>query len=202
MRSGPWQLRFAASGTSKQATDPERIALRNRWADLLITAKSGVSDLIDATESRYRNEMGLEPPSRILLYIDQSEELYSRNEKNTVRCFSKILGEALKDTRLTVLASQRADYYGFLQTNKELFSSTLRIDVAPLGLEALKEVIRGPAAKLGVRFESDALIEVLANAYSEAAGALPLLADLMTDLWRRAQERGIPDGRTPTTGSP
>jgi WD domain, G-beta repeat len=88
------------------------------------------------------------------------------------------------------MTSQRSDYYGQLQANEALFPLTERIDVPPLGEQALKTVLREPARVLGVQFESDDLIDHLVTSAQDEPGALPLLADLFTDLWERMQRRG------------
>src|SRR5262249_29693376 len=65
-----------------------------------------------------------------------------------------------------------------------------KIDVPPLGADALALVLREPAGALGVQFESDDLISHVVRSAEDQAGALPLLADLFTDLWLRMRERG------------
>src|SRR5262249_21109957 len=65
---------------SMEATDPERIQLRNRWKERLAEASAGLSDLIDVTVNRYTAELKADPPRRIFLYVDQGEELFSRND--------------------------------------------------------------------------------------------------------------------------
>jgi len=116
--------------------------------------------------------------------------LYARTPKDQVERFSEIIVEGLADPRLVVMTSQRADYYGPLQANEVLFPQTERIDVPPLGAEALKTVLREPARALGVAFESDDLINYVVASAKDQPGALPLLADLFTDLWERMQVRG------------
>ena len=88
------------------------------------------------------------------------------------------------------MTSQRADYYGELQANTALFRRTEKIDVPPLDAEGLTQVLREPARVLGVTFESDSLIEQIVQSAEDQPGALPLLADLFTDLWERMRERG------------
>ena len=43
---------------------------------------------------------------------------------------------------------------------------------------------------LSVGFESDDLISHIVNSAEDQPGALPLLADLFTDLWERMRVRG------------
>ena len=88
------------------------------------------------------------------------------------------------------MTSQRADYYGALQANAALFKLAEKIDVPPLDADKLALVLHEPARVLGVGFESDDLISQVVKSAEDQPGALPLLADLFTDLWERMRERG------------
>ena len=74
-----------------------------------------------------------------------------------------------------------------------MFDITEKIDVPPLKADNLTLVLREPARVLGVGFESDDLVNHIVKSAEDQPGALPLLADLFTDLWERMRERG--DGR-------
>jgi hypothetical protein len=88
------------------------------------------------------------------------------------------------------MTSQRSDYYGQLQANEALFPLSERIDIPPLDAEAMKTVLREPARVFGVKLESDGLIGQIVDSAEDQPGALPLLADLFTDLWERMVARG------------
>ena len=151
-----------------------------------------LADLIETTDKRFRDELALTPPPRIFLYIDQGEELYARSPPAERKRFSEIIADGLASSpqRLIVMTSQRADYYGELQANAALFNLTEKIDVPPLDADNLALVLREPARVLGVGFESDDLISHVVKSAEDQPGALPLLADLFTDLWERMRERG------------
>jgi hypothetical protein len=166
---------------------------RHEWVDgweARLKGKGCLTELLDDTQAHYA-EAGTEPPSRVVLYIDQGEELYaSRLPQQLANRFSELIAQGLSDPRLLVLASQRSDYYGHLQANATLFSVTERVDVAPLGEKALSTVLTEPARSLEVTFESEAHVSLLIDGAKDQPGALPLLADHMSDLWSRMQERG------------
>ena len=174
------------------ATDPKRVDRRNEWAERLRHGKARLADLIEATDAHFRNELSLAPPPRIFLYIDQGEELYARSPPAERKRFSEIIADGLARSpqRLIVMTSQRADYYGELQANAALFKLAEKIDVPPLDADNLALVLREPARVLGVGFESDDLISHIVKSAEDQPGALPLLADLFTDLWERMRERG------------
>ena len=130
---------------------------------------------------------------KVVLYIDQGEELYARSEKAERDVFGALINRALSDDRFLVLLSMRSNYYGYLQADEKLFSRAVRIDVPPLNEDNLRKVLTEPAKLFGVTFENTQLIEHIIAKSKGRPGALPLIADLMIDLWRRMQERG--DGR-------
>jgi hypothetical protein len=175
-----------------ETTDPQRIDRRIRWTERLVSGKAGLADLIEITEARFFNELSLTPPPRVLLYIDQGEELYARTKPDTRNRFSEIIAKGLASCpeQLIVLTSHRSDFYGQLQANGALFPLAEKIDVPPLRADALAHVLREPASVLGVRFESNDLINHIVRSAEDQPGALPLLADLFTDLWERMRERG------------
>jgi formylglycine-generating enzyme required for sulfatase activity len=173
-------------------TDPKRVDRRQEWAERLREGKARLADVIKASDDHLRNELSLTPPPRVLLYIDQGEELYARSPPAERKRFSEIIADGLarNPERLIVMTSQRADYYGELQANAALFRLTETIDVPPLGADNLALVLREPARVLGVGFESDDLVSHVVTSVEDQPGALPLLADLFTDLWERMRERG------------
>src|SRR5262249_33864858 len=131
-----------------------------------------------------------EAPARILLYINQGEELYTRAAAEEARRFSAALAEGLADSRLIVLASLRADYFDKLQADEALFKAYAHVNVAPLDRDRLREVVAGPAGALGVGFESERTADAITDAASAAPGALPLLSYLLTDMWDGMVRRG------------
>src|SRR5262249_40918372 len=128
------------------------------------------------------------PPRRIVLYIDQGEELYGCDPL-VVQRFSKLMAVGLKDERLIAITSQRSDTYGQLQANNDLFPGTGRVDVAPVGPQGVRAGRVEPRRICHARYENPALVDdVLAQAKGQR-GALPLVADFMEDLWLQMQER-------------
>ena len=192
MRPGENPIRALAFAFAElwfdQRGDPKRYDWVDGW-EARLKGPGRLAELLDETQARYQDH-NLAPPARIALYIDQGEELYaSRIPRQVSEQFSKIIAGGLDDPRLVVLTSQRSDYYGHLQANAVLFPKTERIDIAPLGPEALRVVLTEPARALGVGFESEGVVGLLVDAAKDQPGALPLLADHMSDLWSRMQKR-------------
>jgi formylglycine-generating enzyme required for sulfatase activity len=174
------------------ATDPKRAQRLHDWIELL-QGKATLSDLIDATERR-RMELDQPAPPAFLLYVDQGEEVYARAEERERGRFSELLAEALSDPRLRAMMSIRSDFYGALQSDKPLFKAHLLINVPPLGEDELHRVVSRPAQLLGACFETDRLIDIIAQRAAEDSvrdvGALPLLSYTLDDMWSEMLKAG------------
>jgi formylglycine-generating enzyme required for sulfatase activity len=173
-------------------TDPMRVDRRRAWAERLRQGTARLGDVIKASDEHLHNALALTPPPRIFLYVDQGEELYARSPPAERKRFSEIIAEGLADSaqRLIVMTSLRADYYGELLANSTLFDLAEKVDVPPLRPDALVQVLSEPARVLGVALESQDLVSHVIKSAEDQPGALPLLADLFTDLWERMRERG------------
>ena len=174
-------------------TDPKRVDRRREWAERLRQGKARLADVIKASDDHLRNELSLTPPPRVFLYIDQGEELYARSPPAERKRFSEIIADGLARSpqRLIVMTSQRADYYGELQANAALFDLTENDRRAA----AQGGQSRARAARAGAACSASASRATISSATwssrrQDQPGALPLLADLFTDLWERMRERG------------
>jgi WD40 repeat protein len=183
----PWQL---------DAKDPDQAALPRKWAKGLSAGNNKLADLINATQEELKKREG-EAPERILLYLDQGEELYTRAAQGDAKCFSEVLAEGLRDPRLRAFASIRSDYFGQLQADEPLFKCHEHINVPPLDHAQLYEVVTAPAHALGVGFEDGEIANRITVAAAAEPGALPLLSYLLTDMWAGMARRGDATLRLP-----
>ncbi len=104
-------------------TQPEQAALPRKWANGLMRGDNKLADLIDATQEQLRMHEG-GAPGRILLYVDQGEELYTRAAPEEARQFSIVLAEALRDSRFVAFTSLRADHFDKVQFD-EVYSNAV-----------------------------------------------------------------------------
>jgi tetratricopeptide (TPR) repeat protein len=195
VRPGEEPLQALASAFTRlwltDATDPERGPLARKWADGL-RGSNTLADLIDATQEQLETRQGAKP-DRILIYLDQAEELYTRALRTApkdARRFSEVLAQALVDPRLLAFASLRADYFDRLQADEALYSVFEHVNVPPLTRGQLSEVVTGAAKALGVSFEDERLPNRIIDAAASEPGALPLLSYLLTDMWSGMVKRG------------
>jgi WD40 repeat protein len=194
MRPGQAPIEALAAAVTRvwglDLQDPEQAARPRKWAEAIKRRDNKLRDLIDATQETLKKRDG-EAPARILLYVDQGEELYTRADETDARSFSEVLAEGLSDRRFAAFASLRSDYFGKLQADEALFKSRAHVDVAPLDGRQLNDVVTVPPRALGVSFEDDErTADRIIHAAAAAPGALPLLSYLLTDMWNGMVARG------------
>jgi formylglycine-generating enzyme required for sulfatase activity len=137
--------------------------------------------------------------AKVVIAIDQFEELLGRGESREegeaaeADVFLAALAELLKleDSRVLILASLRSDFLGNLQLHPSRLDSLAGdpILLGPLDVAGFRQVIEGPAQRVGLQLErglSDLLVRD-----TPSGDALPLLALTLRELW---------DGRADGTG--
>ena len=182
-----WQL---------DAKDPDQATLPRKWAKGLTDGDNSLADLISATQEELKRREG-QAPQRMLLYLDQGEELYTRAVHRNAQRFSEVLAEGLGDSRLCAFGSLRADYFDRLQADEPFFRCHDHINVPPLDRAQLQEVVTAPARALSVYFEDDKVADRITAAAAAEPGALPLLSYLLTDMWTGMVVRGDATLRLP-----
>ncbi len=128
--------------------------------------------------------------SRLVLLIDQFEELYVQVDDHTRNRFIEGLVHAIDHQagRLVVVATMRADFYDRpLQHQRlgELFRLGTEV-VTPMTTDELARAVSEPATAAGVLLEPSLVASVVADV-SDQPAALPLLQFALTELF---------DGRT------
>jgi formylglycine-generating enzyme required for sulfatase activity len=123
----------------------------------------------------------------LILFIDQLEELITLGDPAEVALLDAGLEVVAGGVPgLRVLATVRADFLARMSTLPVLGRDLSRLlyFLRPLPAERLRDVIVGPAAAVGGRFESEAIVADLIAATAQAGdGGLPLLSFALADLW-------------------
>ena len=159
-------------------------ALPNPYRDSLcpLRCRSPIPKVEDALGS---------PPTRLVLIIDQFEELYTQTPIADQQPFLDQLLEAMRSVPgFTLVVTLRADFYGYALSYRP-WSDALQGAVQNLGSmnrEELQAAIERPAAARGVKLE-DGLTQRLLNEVWGQPGRLPLLEFALTQLWAK-QQRG------------
>lgn len=126
------------------------------------------------------------PPRKLLVFVDQLEELLTLSEPNEARVFAAALAAfAPRTPSVRVLATARSDFLSRLAMLPGLGDEMARglYFLRPLTGERIREAIVRPAAVKGVRFESEALVDTLVEQTEFASGGLPLLQFTLAELW-------------------
>ncbi len=124
--------------------------------------------------------------ARVALYVDQSEELFSLNDTETVARFLTILQGSSPE--LVTMFTLRADYLPVLLSYPASLSLIREAQylLGPIQGEALAKVITEPAKKQGASFEPG-LTERILNDLTGQKNSLPLLAFTLMQLWERQE---------------
>jgi len=129
--------------------------------------------------------------SKLLLMIDQFEELFTQVEQESDRQqFLDLILNAVnaENSPIIIIATLRADFYDrplMYQGFGELIRARTEL-VLPLNDDELTETITGPADNVGAIIE-DGLIEIIIDDVREQPGALPLLQYALTELFERRE---------------
>lgn len=133
------------------------------------------------------------PTERFVLFVDQLEELFVQSDPAERREFVDVIRRLRGFQGVSILYSLRADFYGALMSS-ELWPSDRRIcqvDIPPLRGDKLREAIERPARDVDVHFDGR-LVDQLMNDAAEEPGALPLLQDMLLQLWSRRLRSYVP----------
>lgn len=128
---------------------------------------------------------------RLLLFIDQLEELFVYPSRADQRLFCERLQALRQDPRCILILALRADFFPDLM-NSELWpvEPGQRLEVAPLRGASLLQAIADPAARVGVKLEPALQERLLADA-AEEPGVLPLLQETLVLLWQKRSGRRL-----------
>lgn len=169
---------------SDDAAKPNWKTLRERYSQSPAAAADHfIDDTKDLLIARHQ------PNAVPLLVIDQFEELLSAVDDNTVKPFLAFLGCVLSSPRspYRCITTVRTDFLAAIQTRAELIAWKDHADVYSLPLmkpDRFYDVIRRPAEKLGITFESDALVDQIVKD-TGTNDALPLLSFALRELYEQ-----------------
>jgi energy-coupling factor transporter ATP-binding protein EcfA2 len=157
-----------------------------------------------------------EKPDRLLIYVDQWEELYAMvpppedkaglaQHSADVEKFVELLVAAGSgaETRASVVMTVRADFYNPLIRNP-LIAGLLpqqQVNIPPMSRDDLRTAIVTPAKKAGLSFAPPQLVDRILDDVGLEEGRLPLLQFALKETWaRREGERLTADAYTEVGG--
>jgi WD40 repeat protein/predicted Ser/Thr protein kinase len=137
----------------------------------------------------------LAPDERLLLAVDQLEELFTSCRSADERvAFVTSLARAARDAhgRAVVVAAVRADFYGRFADYPELAEllAANHVLVGQPDVVELRRAIERPAARAGLHVEPDLVDALVADAAGQPGG-LPLLSTALLELWLQRSNRTL-----------
>ena len=131
---------------------------------------------------------------RLLVVMDQFEELLTLTPKDDRQPFlSRLLAATGAESRIGVLLTLRADYYGLaIGLDRGLGDGIQRglVNVGAMTRAERRAAIEGPARRVGLEFEPG-LVERLLDDVGDEPGNLPMLEFALTELWERRGGRRL-----------
>jgi WD40 repeat protein/tRNA A-37 threonylcarbamoyl transferase component Bud32 len=152
---------------------------------LVSGAKDPLAEALDA----------LPPNERLLLAVDQLEELFTACDSDPERAaFADTLARAAADPegRAVVVIALRADFYGRFAAYPRLAEllAANHVLVGPMQGSELRRVVELPAGRVGLRVEPE-LADALVDDVEGEPGALPLLSTALLELWQKRQDNAL-----------
>ena len=146
-----------------------------------------------------RLDSAQEKPDRLLIYVDQWEELYAmapepedkeraNQHSADVEKFVALLIAAASgpESRVSVVLTVRADFYSLLIGNS-LISAFLprnQVNISPMRLNDLRSAIETPAKYSGLSFSPPELVDWILHDVGSKEGGLPLLQFALKETWQ------------------
>jgi KaiC/GvpD/RAD55 family RecA-like ATPase len=131
------------------------------------------------------------PDGRLLLVVDQFEELFTLCDEGNRRAFLDVLLAAKDAAPVTILLTLRVDFMGQAQSFSAAFSQLLDESIVnhrPLTHAELEAVITGPTQYAGLEFEPG-LVNLILREVAAQPDSLPLLEYALTEMWRERQSQ-------------
>lgn len=160
----------------------DRLAKANDFADTI--QKYGIASVVSEILQERSGK-------RLLLVVDQFEELYTQCEAGERDRFIDVLLEGIqKAVGLKLVLTLRADFCGQAYAYRPLADALQGADLklGPMDPKELQEAIERPADLMGVEFETG-LTELLLGDVGKEPGNLPLLEFALTELWRMQRKK-------------
>ncbi|RLD26669.1 MAG: hypothetical protein DRI75_11275, partial [Bacteroidetes bacterium] len=161
--------------------------------------KGGLSQA--AAELTKQEQLTKQPEARLVLVVDQMEEMFSLESitQNDRANFIEALDALSRCGRVWVIATLRSDFYprtSELEVLVTLKEGAGQYDLLSPSTAEIGQMIRQPAQAAGLYFEEDPstnerLDDVLRDAAAKNPNALPLLEFTLEELYKQRTETGM-----------
>jgi TPR repeat protein len=195
LRPGPTPLRALAAAFNPRADDEGAAEYATKITTEADQLRTGDPELLSHI-IREELDRAEGKPDRLLLYIDQWEELYALAPASSdkeragqhaadVNRFIDLLLTAARTAPVAVVATVRADFYDPLIAHQEIRSllPTRQVLLAAMPRSELERTIVEPARKVGLTFDPPDLVQRILDEAGEDEGMLPLLQYALKETW-------------------
>jgi energy-coupling factor transporter ATP-binding protein EcfA2 len=195
LRPGPVPLRALAAAFNPRADDEGAAEYATKITNEAEKLRAGDPELLSHMV-REELDRAEGKPDRLLLYIDQWEELYAQASSSSdgeraaqhvadVNRFIDLLLTVARTAPATVVATVRADFYDPLIAHQEvrLLLPTHQVLLGAMPRSELERTIVEPARKVGLAFDPPGLVQRILDEAGEDEGMLPLLEYALKETW-------------------
>jgi formylglycine-generating enzyme required for sulfatase activity/energy-coupling factor transporter ATP-binding protein EcfA2 len=132
--------------------------------------------------------------ARLIVVVDPFEPILVLPDETERETFLALLSSLRSHPRVALILTVRADFWGqFMTSALWPLGPGEEYALTPLRGEALRELIVGPAASVGVHIEPVLVERLLRDAATEGRQtSLPLLQQTLAMLWEKRERRLIP----------
>jgi hypothetical protein len=162
-------------------TETDRLIEVKKQVQALQSGDLRLRDIVDRVLTKQ------EGTDRLLLFVDQWEELYTLTQDDTVRkrFIDELLDATEKSQALCTVLTIRGDFVGHAFGHRPLVDrwKDAQVSLGPMQRAELDQIIQEPATKVGLRF-APGLVDRMLNDVGEQPGNLPLLEFVLKELWK------------------
>ncbi|MEH1814963.1 MAG: caspase family protein [Nostoc sp.] len=145
------------------------------------------SHLFTPVEESLVNWFKNNPQAKLLVVIDQFEELITLSKSEEAKKFQIFIKNSLAKypNKIHVVITLRIDFEAQFQTSvlKDFWNDDTRFVVPPMSQNEFREVIEKPASQKVLYFDPPSLVDELINEVVQMPGALPLLSFSLSELY-------------------
>jgi TPR repeat protein/energy-coupling factor transporter ATP-binding protein EcfA2 len=195
LRPGPTPLRALAAAFNPRKDDEGAAEYATKIINEANRLRTGDPELLSLM-IREELDRAEGKPDRLLLYIDQWEELYAQGSSGTdkepagqrtadVNRFIDLLLTASRTAPVSVVGTVRADFYDPLIAHQEIRSllPTRQVLLGAMPRSELERTIVEPARKVGLVFDPPDLVQRILDEAGDDEGMLPLLQYALKETW-------------------
>jgi len=192
LRPGVEPLHALARAFAPPPRDLDAISARKRLNAGAAALRDGTVTIAQLARDRLAGENGTD---RLLLYVDQWEELYTQavrrgtkeemqQASRDVECFIDQLLHATGDSPVSLVLTVRADFYDRLLKHGRLATTiqSQQVNLGPMSRDDLRACIERPAQAVGLDIPHT-LVDAMLEEVEQDEGKLPLLEYALKGTW-------------------